>query len=359
MWLKRLEVKNLRNLAEDAIGFENGFNWLVGPNGQGKTNCLEAVYFVLTGKSFRTTRLNDLVQQSSQSSHVLCDLVKKNHSLKFGVVVEQGKSKRYLGDKAVKADAFFRNGAVMAFTSRSKNLVDGSPEDRRRFLDRMICYLDPDHLNLLGRYRQIMGQIKKIIHQRSDLALLKSFKTAAVPIASSLAGVRLRFLESVLGRAQSIYSEVFDGQEQLSVSYRLRNCGSLEKLEQRMMDLSSQELLHGRSMIGPHLDDLDIRIKVKKAKCYASSGQVRAIVLSMKLAVRELFFEKKDCFPILLLDDIDSELDSLRLEKLMDYLSNRGQTLITTSKYGIINTSRTGKVFQVKAGRISSERNSG
>ena len=121
------------------------------------------------------------------------------------------------------------------------------------------------------------------------------------------------------------------------------------------MDVSAQELLLGRGMAGPHLDDLEIRFKDNRARNYASSGQVRAIVLSLKLAVRELIFQEKKVVPLLLLDDIDAELDTERLGRLLEYLEGSGQTLITTSKYGIIS-GRNAAVFLVQAGRISSER---
>ena len=128
----------------------------------------------------------------------------------------------------------------------------------------------------------------------------------------------------------------------------------MEHYEQRFMDLSAQEMLLGRTLVGPHLDDVDLRISGRQAKNYASSGQVRTMVLSVKLAVRDWVKQVKSYYPILLLDDIDAELDMERLTKLMNRIQDQGQSLISTSKYGTIGLQH-GRNYMISSGHI--ERN--
>lgn len=356
LWIQSLQFRNFRNLRDDQASFQQGLNWIVGENGQGKTNCLEAIYFALTSKSFRTTRLADLVNEDQKTNEVRGELVKNDHISRLGVTFEQGKTSRFLFDKVVKSFDYIQTGACIAFTARSKSLVDGAPEDRRRFLDRMICYGQPQHLIRLSKYRKILGQLKRILHTNKDLQVYQSFKTSMIPLAVEVAQARMQFLEDIRKDTLVIYRDVFKGQGDLYFEYKLRNCEVLEKLPQKLGDLSAQEVLYSKSMAGPHLDDLQIRFQDKKASRYASSGQVRAIVLSMKLAVRKAYFDRVGLMPVLLLDDIDAELDTARLDSLLDYLQGPGQVLITTSKYGIVKRRRKGIVFHVEAGRISSER---
>lgn len=329
-------MRNFRNLADGTLSFQNGLNGLVGANGQGKTNCLEALYFAMTSKSFRVHQLADLACDPKQDLSAGVLVQKGISQLRYTVAVKDGRSTRLLGGKTCKTLDFFRQAAVIAFTARDKNLVEGSPDDRRRFLDRLIAYLEPEHMLRLSKYRKIHNQCRHILKRERNLAVYRGFKQQLVPIATEIATKRCQFLESIRERTLSLYGEIFSQSEQPFFRYRLRNCDHLEQLPRKLMDVCAQELLHGRSLVGPHLDDLGIRLQDKKAKPYASSGQIRSIVLSLKLAVRETYYARFGHYPIFLLDDIDAELDIGRLSTLFNFLQDRGQTMVSTSKYGII-----------------------
>lgn len=356
MWLQELEVRNFRNLEDACFSFERGLNWLVGGNGQGKSNCLEAVYFALTSKSFRTPKLKDLVRNPKEETEVSGTLIKKDLPAVLGIKIWQGKSQRFIAKKACNALDYIELGSVIAYSSRSVNLVEGMPEDRRRFLDRMISYLHPHHMLGLAKYRKIFSQLKTILLRGRDLQVYRGFKSTALELAQRIALERISFLQDIRGRCLEIYHDVFGGEGELYFEYRLKNCSEVNQLPGRMMELSAREMLHGKSMIGPHLDDLDILFRGHRAKRFASSGQVRAIVLSMKLAVLEAVRGDLGFYPILLLDDIDAELDSNKLKGLVTYLGGKGQILISTSKYGTIEANRLDNVLMVSGGRISPER---
>lgn len=364
MILQSLEVRNFRNLEKQIIRFQEGLNWLVGSNGEGKTNTLEAVYFVLTTKSFRTAKLQDLSASHEKEASVVAEFKRNQATFRFRVEIEEGKSKRFLGDKSCSPIDFFEAAAVIAFTARSKALVEGSPEDRRKFLDRIVTYLEPDYIHLLGRYRKFQRNLSKILYQDKDLGVYRGFKITAAKTARQIVEKRLQYLELLKPGALSLFKELFFGEKDLYFNYKIKGSKTLEEYEQRFVDLAAQEMLHGKSMIGPHLDDLEIAFEGEKAKVFASSGQIRAVVLSMKMAVRELYKERFGCRPILLLDDIDAELDPERLERLLTFLEAKGQSLITTSKCDTIQRRSEShhdqqQVLRVHAGRISSERNGG
>ena len=355
MWIKEIEGAHFRNLDSAKVELQQGIHWLVGQNGQGKTNFLEMIYFTLTGKSFRTSRISELIQSGENETRIRAELIKGERVCRLGLHVKDGKCKRYLGEKTLRTLDFLRIGSVLGFTARSKRLVDGYPEDRRQFLDRMVCYLEPEHIPRMSQYKKIQNQLRGILHGKKDLRLYQSFKNAAAPIAKQIIQARLNLLSQIEEKTRCLYRDIFLADESLSFSYQHKNCREFSRFEKIMMDLSAQELLRGRTLIGPHLDNLDINIGPEGAKGYASSGQVRAIVLSLKLAVRQTYQEQFGFFPILLLDDIDAELDSVRMDSLLSYLNGLGQVLISTSKYGIIK-GRKGPVFEVEVGRISSER---
>lgn len=353
-----LEVRNFRNLKDSVIPFQSGLNWLKGDNGHGKTSCLEAIYFALTTKSFRTHRVNDMLFDSKQPSTIVVKVQKEVGYQTFSSEIEEGKVKRSIGEKLCQSMDLFQAVSCMEFTARSKLLVEGYPDDRRRFIDRMLSVLDPQFIYTLGKYNRTQSQLRKLLLQRDcSLPLYRSFKQTLVELAQSIVKKRVAFIEDIRERAAELNQKVFHNDGELFFEYQVKSVEKLESYAQRYMDLSAQEVINKKSLIGPHLDELSFAFKNKKAKVMASSGQVRAIVFCFQLAVREAYFRRTKQWPILLLDDIDAELDSLRLNSLLDHLSGLGQTLITTSKYGTMQGRTNDYILDVKAGCISPERN--
>lgn len=358
MQVLSLKVHNFRNLNDSQIPFQSGINWLKGDNGQGKTSCLEAIYFALTTKSFRTHRLNDMLFDRKKAGSIAVKVQKEVGFQTFSSEIEEGKVKRAIGDKACQSMDLFQAVSCMEFTARSKLLVEGYPDDRRRFIDRMICVLDPHFIYTLGKYNRTQAQLRKLLQQREgSLPLYRSFKQTLVDLAVAIVQKRLAFVEDIHQRAIKLNNDVFKNEGTLSFEYKMKGVASLEDYAQRYMEISAQEVMNGRSMIGPHLDELAFAFKSKNAKVMASSGQVRAIVFCFQLAVREAYFRRNGQWPILLLDDIDAELDAQRLERLLSHLNGLGQTLITTSKYGTIRGRTNDYILDVNAGCISPERN--
>lgn len=357
MQADRIQLCNFRNLQDTSLSLISGTNWFAGQNGQGKTNLIEALYFGLSGKSFRTNQIRDLARNAQEPVSVDIDGVRNGKRIHLSVHLGNQGCVRKISGKAVGIPEFLASAGVMAFTAIAKQFVEGSPEFRRKFIDQMICLMDVDYLKLLSRYRRIVSQCREVLRKGGDRRVYQSFKMGAVPLARNIVQKRVDFLHDISESTDQILQEVLGGSPDLSFVYHIRNCRELNQYEKKMADVSIQEVLHRRQLMGPQLDDVQIQLKSRNARNFASSGQVRAIVLSLLLSTRKACLQKRNYLPILLLDDIDAELDLGRLERLLIHLRGGGQALLTTSKYGIIPEAER-HIFHVHAGRISSERTS-
>ena len=193
MWIKTIQCDHFRNLSHEPLELTEGIHWFHGNNGQGKTNLLEAIYFALTSKSFRTHKMSDLLCNQEKDFSIATHLIKGNQELPLRVKYTKGKVQRQLGTKTMSAFDYFQLGSVMAFTVRSKKLIDGTPSERRLFADRMLAYFDPQHVYDLGSYRKILGQVKRILRTSKDLNYYRSFKRNLATLAKRITAKRQQF----------------------------------------------------------------------------------------------------------------------------------------------------------------------
>jgi len=344
------EFTDFRNIEYEPISCWPGVNWLVGDNGQGKTNFLEAVYALSTVKSFRTPKIKQCRRKGSDSARLAGRLARGQ--VRRDIKLEIGKrgNRKWINAKPCETLDFIQQAAVIAFTSRSKALVEGSPKDRRGFLDRMMALSDTEHMRKMAKFRRQLRQLRGILHDSADLRLYRSFKMTLVGAAEHIVRDRLRFLEEMSQRASEIFASIFSEQIRVVVKYKFNHNSGLKEYQDAMMRHCAAEVLHRRMLMGPQLDDLSIELSGEQAKGFASSGQVRAVVLSLKLAVRDRFHELHGRYPVLLLDDIDAELDKKRLFRLLSYVDRRGQTFVSTSKYATIKDCEIGQAYRVNAG---------
>jgi len=361
LWLETLQANQFRNLDSEPIGLRPGMNLFFGPNGQGKTNALEAIYFLLTTKSFRTHLLQECVAFSHRDFEIAGRLHRNQLNWNLRVQYDGKQTQRMVdGDKRSTLD-YLKMGGIMLFSSASRQILEGAPDLRRRFLDQMIALLNSDYLIQLSSYRRHYSHIKKLIHQpHCEPGVYYSFKKTLLPFALNLVRARLRFFEELSPLISSLYRELFSETEDLKLSYTVKGMSGKstsasdyeESYSQRFLDLAPRELLYHRTAMGPHLDDMSILLDEHVAKRFSSSGQMRSFMLSILFAVRMQYKEKNGCFPLLLLDDIDSELDERRFMSILEYLQGIGQVLISSTNYDRIRSS--GQVFglNVQNGKI-------
>ncbi|MEQ1762606.1 MAG: DNA replication and repair protein RecF [Pyrinomonadaceae bacterium] len=342
MLLTELEARNFRNL-RGKTGCGPGLNILLGDNGQGKTSWLEAIHLLATTRSFRTARLSEAITFDETSAVVAGKvLVSEEIQHELRAVIE-GNSKAFaVNGKRETIQRYLGELHAVVFNADELEVVRGTPEHRRRFLDDSITAIHPPYIQTIGDYSRVLRQKNSLLQSARDreTALdkvrgsLAPWNEQLVVMASKIHRSRVRIVE----RLNAALAKGLFGDERITIKYAssLEEKGDLsdyEALITERLELRVQaELVSGHSLIGPHRDDLEISLNSREIRKFGSSGQQRSALLLLQLANIEIFFEQRGEYPLFLLDDIDAELDYRRIGQLLEYLAGRTQTFVTTSK---------------------------
>lgn len=361
MILETLEAHNFRNL-KGSIECGAGLNIIFGDNGQGKTNWLEAVYLLGTTKSFKTANLREAVAFDEEIA-VLRGTVRQSAEITREMrVALQGATKTlFVNGKREAVTRYLGQLAVVLFTAEELDIVRGQPEARRKFLDGGITAIYPAYVQTLSDYARVLKQKNRLLQDalNNELSLEKVRESLApwneqfVHLAARIHKARLRYVELL---QKSLEKRLFE-REEVSIRYisalegkgDLSNFAALfaERLELRVQ----AELVAGHALLGTHRDDLEINFDGRDLRAFGSSGQQRSALLILKLAAINLFFERNGEYPLFLLDDIDAELDYKRIGQLLEFLENKTQTFVTTSKESFIQKfGAQAKIFTVENG---------
>jgi DNA replication and repair protein RecF len=331
-----VEAKPLRSLSEVRVELGEGIVSLIGPNGAGKTNLLEALYFALTGRSFRTADRRDLIPfggQLARAEAVVCDEDGIEHRLLASVSRAEGRRHLLDGSAAEPAELLRHRPPVAVFSPDRLALVKGPPAERRAHLDRYVAARWPRRAGLRQRFGQALAQRNALIahlaagHGGGDLdAWDASFAAAAVALIAARA-------EAI----DELATHFAAGAEQLGLSgggeieYAPRATGSAEEIRTGLAERREADLKLGRTSWGPHLDELKICAAGRSLRRYGSQGQQRSALLALLFAEREALLAAHRVTPLLLLDDVMSELDPERRELLVHRLGAGGQALIAAA----------------------------
>ena len=347
---------------------------LEGPNGQGKTNFLEACYLACTLRPLRAQRLSELIRFSAESAKVTATFAMRGGDRALEIEISSGKRAARLDGKPVRdPDELFNELAVVAFTPDDLSLVRLGPDGRRRLLDRAVQNRHPAQLSDARDYLRALKNRNELLRQGAPDALREAFDE---PLARSGARIRLR-REAVLRElnpfAKAAFAQVARGEAQLALGYHAAG-SELQPIENESEDSLAQRIakalqarlsrdrLRGFTSVGPHANDLLISLGEKPARAFASQGQARAIVLAFKIGEIENLRAQQGRAPLLLLDDVSSELDPERNAFLMKSLASlAGQVLLTTTDAKhLVASLREARgeqgdvtLYQVRAGRIA------
>lgn len=363
MLLASLEASNFRNLS-GRIEWGPRLNIIYGNNGQGKTNWLEAIYLLARTKSFRTQRLQEAIRFGEQLA-IIRGTVTTGSDFKRELQVSlQDNSKTILvNTKRETLARYLTQLQVFSFTATDLEVVRGVPEARRRFIDRGIASLRPAYLKTISDYNKVIKQKNRVLQlaNEGELALDKTEDLLA-PWNEQL--VRLG---SLIHRARQDYVDelnaVLERQlfEKREVSTRyvssLEGKGDMGDYESllraRIAVRLPAEVSSGYALIGPHRDDLEILLDGREMRTYGSSGQQRSALLLLDLAAISLYNSTANEHPVFIIDDVDAELDEGRIKRLLEYLENRTQTFITTSKRSHVEGffSRA-NVYEIEDGKV-------
>lgn len=339
MYLKKIELKNFRNYEEEAVEFHNKVNIITGKNAQGKTNLLESLYIMSLGKSFRTSRDTEMIGFGKEYCRAKSTSVKEGRKLEIEIAIgHEGKTTKINGVKTEKNIDLLENVYMVIFSPEDLKIVKDEPEKRRKFIDRELCQLKPVYYRNLGRYKKILQQRNSLLKQpeiKEDVIAV--WDESLAEYGAKIIHERRRFIEKLSRISREISRGITNGKEALEITYEANAeykenyAEQKEYLKTLLTKNLKNDILRRSTSVGPHKDDLKICVEGVDIRHFGSQGQQRTAALSLKLAEIQLIKEETNVPPILLLDDVLSELDAERQNFLINSL-DEVQLFITTTE---------------------------
>ncbi len=356
MHISSLILKNYRSYQSLSVSFDSGINILLGKNAAGKTNALEAVSFLSIGKSFRTQKDMECIREGSETAYIKSGIKRSSGTLNIEAMLSilGKKSLKVNGLPVRKIGELFGNFIAVVFAPDDLKILKESPSLRRRFIDMEISKLRPAYFYELQEYTKALSQKNALLKSRiaeTQLSKLVSiFNEQMAEHGERIIIERQRFLSRLDDISSKIHSSISKG-EMLSVRYKCS--ASLDNIKkslfEKMEKSLSSEIEQGFSLHGPHREDIMAALNGNDIKVYSSSGQIRTAMLSLKLATFEIARSDFNESPVLLLDDVFSELDSERQEAIIERISG-SQCFITTA---VPLKCKNAKVFTVGGGNVT------
>ncbi|MBS3995504.1 MAG: DNA replication/repair protein RecF [Alkaliphilus sp.] len=365
MNIEKLKIINYRNYNQLQLEFHPKINIFVGDNAQGKTNILEAIYMSGTGKSFRTNRDRDIIKFDKNQAYVKVEAQKRYSNVTVELKLEENKKKQIKinGLSLTKNYEILNNIFVVVFSPEDLKLIKEGPSERRKFLDFEISNIKPSYYHNINQYNKVLMQRNHLLRKANNLNKYKNtlevWDEKLVEIGTLIIKERVKFINRIGTLSRLIHRKITDNLENLEVKYLSnvpfeRENDIVDKFNINLKKNFEIDLNRGMTTVGPHRDDLGIYINGIDARNYGSQGQQRTTALSLKLAEIELIKAEALEYPVLLLDDVMSELDQSRQKYLIKSLKDV-QIFITTTeinsleRYAIENK----KIFIVNKANVS------
>ena len=341
MFLSSIQAHDFRNLEGD-IHWGKGINVIHGNNGQGKTNWLEAIHLLAHAKSFRTRHLHDAIAFGKSAASIQGrvsqgDVIERD----LRVDIKANTRQTFVNHKRESLARYAAQLHAVWFTADELEVVRGGPEARRSFIDRGAISLHPTYAQTLGSYNKVIKQKKRLLQQAADgrfkfeeiVELLEPWNEQLVTLSADIHRSRTAYVDLLNDALEhSLFGDT------LSIRYvsSLEGKGDLNNYEELMAERlqirKQAEVFAGACLIGPHRDDLSVLFGDRNLRSFGSSGQQRSALITLDLAAISVYHSEHQDYPIFLIDDVDAELDGIRIERLLEYLDGRTQTFVTTSK---------------------------
>lgn len=360
MIIKSLELADFRNYENLEITFDKGTNILYGDNAQGKTNILEAIYVSATTKSHKGSKDKEIVNFNKEEAHIRTYLLKDEEEIRVDMHLRKNKSKGIAidGQKIKKAADLMGLLNVVFFSPEDLSIIKNGPAERRRFADMELCQLDHFYLYNLNHYNKIINQRNKLLKDMYFHPELKEtlniWDSQLISFGSKIIERRQQFVSQLCEIIYEIHKKLSGGKEELVISYEPDV--SIEEFEKMMRINQDRDIKLKQTTTGPHRDDFSFIVNGIDIRKYGSQGQQRTAALSLKLSEIELVKKISKDTPVLLLDDVLSELDSNRQNYLLNSIGNI-QTIITCTGLDefINNRFEINKIFKVTNGTVTCE----
>lgn len=362
MTIKSIELKNFRNYEKLEIDFDSGTNILYGDNAQGKTNILESAYVSATTKSHRGSRDRDMIRFGEEEAHIRTIVSRKNQDYQINIHLKKNRSKGIaIGQMPIKkASELFGILNIVFFSPEDLNIIKDGPAARRRFLDLELCQLDKIYLSDLTAYNRILGQrntlLKDMAYRPELRDTLSVWDEQLVIYGKRIISRRRAFVEELHALVQGIHGSLSGNREILTLKYE--PSAAEDSLEEELQRLAERDKKLCQTSVGPHRDDISFLFGEIDIRKFGSQGQQRTAALSLKLSEIELVKRTIGETPVLLLDDVLSELDAGRQNYLLNSI-HEIQTIITCTGLDefVKNNFELHRVFEVKNGYVSQKEN--
>jgi DNA replication and repair protein RecF len=352
VWLKRIEADRLRNLKAVTLDLPEGMTVVAGRNGQGKSSLLEAIYLLGTSRSFRTRTLAELTCWDDGPLRVAGRVEAASGVTDLAVIHDRAERSLLLDRLPKELDAYLGRLDVVDLTAEREQVLRGSPDERRRFLDRGLVGLYPSHLHVIAEYRRLVGHRNALLRRLgpgargASLAELDAWDERLAESASRIHLERRKYALSLAARLGEAGRALFRDGEELVVHYQPSPRRASEDDPSRFRDRFLEALAAGRERdlglgfthSGPHRDDLAVELDGVDLRKFGSAGQQRAALVVLKLAKLTLLKDERGDAPVFLMDDYDTDLDEIRARSLAEVLHEGGfQAIVATSKEEMID----------------------
>lgn len=362
MRITELQLMNFRNYTSLRLEPDEGLCVLTGNNAAGKTNILESIFLCALGRSHRTTRDAELIREGEQAGMVSLTMQTRGGTRTISCRLMQGERKRIRIDGA----ALTRSGELMGclntvlFAPEDLMLVKGGPGERRRFLDMEISQIKPEYYYTLQRYNEALKQRNALLKEEYlDMEQMDAWEEQLSYLGARITVERAAFLEKLTGIAGQVHLKLSDGKETLVLAYSRNLTGEDEEniavsARDRLRDSRERDMYRGSTTTGPHRDDIVMDLDGSDVRVYGSQGQQRTVVLSLKLSELEIMRQLRGEPPVLLLDDVFSELDRRRQQMLLRAVGDC-QTFITCTHLEELTAAGVDRmqVYRVEKGQVT------
>ena len=340
MWINNIKLNNFRNYNNKEIKLHENINVFFGENAQGKTNIIESIFLCSIGKSFRTNKEKELIKFNEEKTSVEINYEKSDRTGKIKIEIGDKKQVYLNGIKIKKLSELLGNINVVIFTPDDINILKGGPQNRRKFLDIMISQLRPNYMHILSLYNKTLEQrnnyLKQIKTEKKDENLLDIWDEKLIDYGIKIYEYRKEFLEKIKNKIKNIHKDITNGREDIEIKY-ISDAITRQTFINELKSRRKLDIIKGFTTKGVHRDDFIIYINKKEVGTFGSQGQNRTAMLSLKLSELQVIYDDIGEYPILLLDDFMSELDSKRRESFLNNIKDIQVIITCTEKLRLEN----------------------
>ena len=353
MWIKNIKLINFRNYNNEEINLHENINVFYGENAQGKTNIVESIFLSSIGKSYRTKKEKELIKFDKEKTIVELNFEKKDREGKIKIEIGEKKQIYYNGIKLKKLSELLGNLNIVIFNPDDINILKLDPDRRRKFLDIMISQLRPNYMHILSLYSKTLEQrnnyLKQIKLENKDENLLEIWDEKLVEYGTKIYEYRKEYLQKIQIKIKNIHKKITENKEEIEIKY-FSDANTRQNFLNELKSRRKLDIIKGFTTKGIQRDDFVIYINGKQVNVFGSQGQNRTVILSLKLSELEVIYDEIGEYPILLLDDFMSELDSNRRKKFLENIKGIQVIITCTEKLTLENLKYFS--YNVKDGKV-------